>query len=142
MIYFATKGNSLEVLTQPSKINDMEFRGFVVWSAHDYQSFEEAESMAKKATKATGIVYIPVDHGPGHKPRFDVIMAPQVGDRVSRGFNGDYYPEGEIVKVSKTYAQIKTSTGTKFYRSKQSAKWKNGTFVMCRGHRDERNPHI
>lgn len=81
-----------------------------------------------------------------------------VGDEVSYGFNGDYYPCGIISKITKRY--ITTDTGAKFYIAKAphvvyanlddtektiemrdvmqlvSNKW----FRMVAGHVNKRNP--
>ena len=82
-----------------------------------------------------------VDRGPSTDPRYTVIRTPKVGDPVSRAFNGDYYPDGEIARISPTFKVITTTTGTRFYRHGQSALWlANGMWSMVRGHRDERNP--
>lgn len=72
---------------------------------------------------------------------FDVIEAPKVGDKVSKGFNGDYYPEGEITRITPKW-QITTSTGAKFRRVKNTASWRETGrgFSMVGGHIDERNP--
>lgn len=72
---------------------------------------------------------------------FDVIEAPRVGDKVSKGFNGDYYPEGEITRITPKW-QITTSTGAKFRRVKNTAGWRETGrgFSMVGGHIDERNP--
>ena len=85
---------------------------------------------------------LPVDAGEWCSPRFDVIEAPAVGEFVTKAFNGDYYPEGEIVKITATW-QIKTSAGKIFRRHKNSACWKDSNgYGMISGHHDERNPHI
>lgn len=72
-----------------------------------------------------------------------VAKLPQVGEPVSEAFNGDYYPRGVIVKVSKTGAKVTTSTGHVFTRSrKRPSVWANGSFSMVPGHHDKRNPHF
>jgi hypothetical protein len=111
-------------------------------SRHDFDTFEKAVVIAELATSAFGVRYIATDTN-GTLPRFDVIVCPQVGDKVSTGFNGDYTPEGEIVSISKSLKLIKTSTGSKFYRRKSTAQWiKNGFQSMVSGHIYERNPQI
>lgn len=72
-----------------------------------------------------------------------VAKLPQVGDRVSEAFNGDYYPRGFIVKVSPSGKKVTTSTGHVFWRdSKRPARWANGGFSMVKGHHDKQNPHF
>lgn len=84
-----------------------------------------------------GTRYLPTQNQSGTE--FDVIVAPKVGDEVSRGFNGDYYPCGKITKITPTW-QITTDTGAKFRRVKESAAWKEtrGSFWMVNGVHDER----
>lgn len=99
----------------------------------------EAEALA--AATGTQIV---VDNGPYVCPRFSVIEPPKVGDAVSYAFNGDYYPDGEIVKISgKNLRIVTTSNGSKFWRKGNSGRWiKDGTWSLVPGHIDRRNPHF
>jgi len=86
---------------------------------------------------------IVADNGPNVWPRFTVIDPPKVGDKVSYGFNGDYYPDGKIVAVGKNYRTVTTSTGNKYWRRKESGSWLlNRTWSLVPGHHDERNPHF
>lgn len=84
----------------------------------------------------------------------------KVGNEVSRGFNGDYYPCGVVTFIGKKY--LKTSTGHRFYlstyidetledtpngfdwikREVEFFKEVQSPFVLCKGHIDERNPHF
>ena len=108
---------------------------------HDIESLEHAGEIAESAQKATGKLYLPVDSGSGVWPRFDVIEAPAVGEAVSYGFNGDYYPCGHIKSISASFRLITTTGGQKFYRRKQTANWKyNGVWSLVDGHRSELNP--
>ena len=109
---------------------------------HDLKTYKDAQDMAERMTFDTQEVYLPIDHGPGCWPQFDVILAPVVGKPVSRGFNGDYYPEGVITKVSKTYHTVTTSSGATFRRRKNSARWMiaGGTWAMVHGTRNELSP--
>ena len=113
-----------------------------VQSRWDWKSFEQVQKLAEDCSALTGKVYLAVDSGDHVSPRFDVIEAPAIGDLVSKAFNGDSYPEGEIVKITPTW-QIKTSTGKTFRRVKNTSCWKdpNG-YGLISGHHDERNPHI
>jgi hypothetical protein len=78
--------------------------------------------------------------GPHVHPRFSAIEVPQVGDEVSYTFNGDYYPDGTVTRVSKSLV-ITTSEGHRYYRKGASGTWKQtgGTWSLIRGHISERN---
>lgn len=112
-----------------------------VQSRRDWKTFEEAERIAKLLNETDGSDrYIAVDSGEHVRPRYDVIEVPQIGDPVSRAFNGDYYPAGHIVKISKSLKIITTDTGVRFFRRKQSARWvEGGTWSMVHGHKSELN---
>lgn len=80
-----------------------------------------------------------------HVVPFRIAKLPEVGEEVSKGFNGDYYPEGEIVRITKNANLVVTSTGARFRRRKDApASWKEegGCFSMVAGHHNERNPHL
>lgn len=107
----------------------------------DWKGMEEVEALAAQASELTGDLYIGVDSGNGVYPRFDIIKAPAIGDDVSYGFNGDYYPCGKIEAISASLRRIQTSDGSTFYRRKQSAAWvKDGIWSMVPGVIDRRNP--
>jgi len=108
------------------------------FSRNDIKSFAFARTMAELLTEKFGKRYLPCQRG---SSEFDVIEAPVVGNEVSKGFNGDYYPCGKIVKITPTF-QITTSDGTKFRRVKESAGWREvgRGFWMVAGVHDERNP--
>jgi hypothetical protein len=78
------------------------------------------------------------------KPTFTVFKMPEVGDKVSFGFNGDWYACGEIAKISKTFKKIATNTGEIFWRNGKGKSWmrEGGTWSMTKGHYNERNPHF
>ena len=110
-------------------------------SGWDLKTFEDAENHAKELTEANGELYIAVDEGNGVSPRYKTTRVPQVGDTVSYGFNGDYYPDGQIVRISKSLKVITTSTGNKFYRYKKSGSWRmHGTWWLVQGYHDRLNP--
>lgn len=105
------------------------------------------ETIAKKAADAATISekkqFLYTDAGPLQSPRFDVIQAPQIGDLVSKSFNGDSYPVGKIVKISKSYRRIETNSGVVFYRRQRTGSWiSGGTWYMVLGVVDERNPSL
>lgn len=96
---------------------------------------------AKDLTLRTGNPHMIVDRGPRTHPRYAVVRTPKVGDPVSRAFNGDYYPDGVIIKISPSLKVITTDTGTRFYRWRESGWWRaNGMWSMVHGHHNERNP--
>jgi hypothetical protein len=108
---------------------------------NDWKSFGRAEVVAAQLSLATGTKYIATDAGPHVSPRYDVIACPQVGQEVSKEFNGDSYPEGVIVSISPTLWRIETSTGATFFRRGKSGTWlESGTWSLTRGHVDKRNP--
>lgn len=110
---------------------------------HAWESFERVQQIASELTALTGNTYLPVDNGSFTWPRYDVVEAPKVGDKVSYAFNGDYYPDGEIVKITNGW-RITTSTGNKYNRRKNSGNWRmiGGTWSLVQGHINERNPHF
>ena len=108
---------------------------------NDILNMAHAEEIAADATALTGRLHVAADKGSHTSPRYDVIEAPTVGSEVSRGFNGDYYPAGQIIKVSKSLRRVETSDGTVFFRLRQTASWRaNGTWYMTAGTHNERNP--
>lgn len=109
----------------------------------DWKSMDYVRGLALKLTAITGKTFLPADAGPGVSPRYTVFEPPAIGDDVSYGFNGDYYPCGQIVKITKGW-RITTSTGKVFNRYKESAGWRmvGGTWSMVKGVHDERNPHF
>lgn len=127
------------------------------WTSRvDFETLEFAELIAREATdnaRRASIsgnyqLYIAIDSGPGVSPRYDVIAAPMVGDQVSRGFNGDYYPAGRITHVTPSLRVITTKEESgaryKFYRRGQTGRWvqAGGTWSLVPGVHNERDPHI
>ena len=109
---------------------------------HDIRDLDHANALAKQATEVTGDTFVGVDNGPNVWPRFDLTKAPKVGDLVSYAFNGDYYPDGEVVKVSDSLRRVQTSTGNVYFRTKQTGSWRNSCWSLVPGHINERNPHF
>lgn len=117
--------------------------GGQVSSRWDFTTFDVAEKLAADATKLTGTLYIAIDNGPNVSPRYDIVRAPKVGDKVSYGFNGDYYPDGEITNISASLRIVTTSTGRKYYRRRLTDLWlERGMWALVQGHIDERNPEF
>lgn len=110
-------------------------------SRSDWESFEQVQTIAAYVTAMTGDLHVPSDRGSGCWPRYDVVRAPKVGDEVSYTFNGDTYPDGTVIKVTKTL-QVKTSTGKTYRRYKNSGTWKNNAWSLVGGHIFEQNPHF
>jgi hypothetical protein len=109
---------------------------------NDIKSLAHAEQIAFSATALGGPRYVAVDAGDHCSPRFDVIEAFKVGDEVSYAFNGDYYPDGKIVRMSASLRVIHTSGGHTYYRRRQSASWiqTGGTWTLVHGTINRRNP--
>lgn len=125
------------------KLTDAEYADRSWQSRWDWNSFEQVEQIANQLSKPTEKQYLATDAGDGCFPRFDIIEAPAVGDPVSYGFNGDYYPDGYIAKISKKY-MITTTNGTTYRRRGNSGSWKKpgGTWSLVAGHIEEQNPHF
>lgn len=112
-------------------------------SSRDFENREQADTMSKYLTAMTGKTYLGVDEGSGVSPRYRVVKAPKLGEKVSKTFNGDTYPCGEIVKITPTWI-VTTSTGHKFRRFKETGGWREAGrgFWLTGGHVYEQNPHF
>jgi len=117
-------------------------RGNQTIDRNDLKTFDAAKDLAARATKDLERSFLATDSGEYVYPRFDVIELPKVGEYVSMGFNGDYYPVGKIKSISKSLRLIVTTDGRKFYRIRETGKWVCGGFGLVRGIRDERNPEF
>jgi len=109
----------------------------------EIKSFEEAEKVAVQLTEETGVRHVATDAGEWVSPRYYAVRVPQIGDEVSYGFNGDYYPDGHITSVSDGPKMvIKTSGGHVYYRRNVTGSWvmKGGTWRLVRGYHCELNP--
>lgn len=142
MIYVKFDSNEavVDVTTDYHRVHNDEEGGR--WEhRHDWKTMGDAEWVANCVSGFTGETYIAVDNGSNVSPRFDVTEIPKVGDAVSFAFNGDYYPDGHVVKISKTLKVIETSSGKRYYRVKQTGCWKhNRMWSLVKGHIDQRNP--
>lgn len=140
-----SEGKAVAAQTEYPGNDEMAARGR--WeNRNDWRTMERAEQVAKElneaAVQTVAQPYIATDSGPHVSPRFDVVKRPMPGDAVSYTFNGDYYPDGYIVKVSgKDFRIVTTDTGSRYYRRKQSAGWikTGGTWSLVPGHRTEWN---
>lgn len=110
-------------------------------SRWEWKSLEQVQKIARLLSINTGKNYVGADSGPNVSPCFDVIEMWNVGDKVSYTFNGDYYPDGEIVKITKT-GQVLTSEGNRYIRRGESPVWlrTGGTWALVHGWRSDKNP--
>lgn len=140
MLYFIQDKPNGTIISVTSKLEDHSVPHTYRW---DFKTFDVAEMIAAEAMALNdGNVYIAVDGGRSISPRYDVIRAPAVGDEISYAFNGDYYPDGKIKRISKTRKKITSDTGRTYYRTDEhSGCWRSdGTWSMVQGHVDKRNP--
>lgn len=144
MIRIVLKGGNIAHVGDDYRAADAKAKeiGGTIEDRNDWKSFDQVVVAAALVSKFTGETYLAVDNGEWVRPRYDIVAAPKVGVLVSYGFNGDYYPCGEVVKVGKNCKIVTTSTGKVFYRRKLRGSWimKGGTWSLVQGHRDERNP--
>lgn len=110
-------------------------------SRRDWKSLKQVNRIARLLTATTGKRYLGVDEGSSVYPRFDIIEPFQIGDRVSCAFNGDYYPDGRIVKITPSF-QITTNTGNRYLRIGNTSRWRKvgGTWILVPGHISSLNP--
>jgi len=136
MLYFKMVGKLVQDISSEPK-RDWKNR-------NDFKTFLQAEEVAEAANLSGGFeggILIAVDAGPNVSPRYNVIRLPTVGDKVSYTFNGDTYPDGEIVSVSSLFTKIVTSTGSCYYRRRKTGTWlKDRTWSLVQGHETTRNP--
>lgn len=112
-------------------------------SRWDYTGLDHVTQLAQELTEATNETFIPTDAGAHTSPRYDVIKAPKVGDEVSYSFNGDTYPCGTIVSISKTLKKITTSDGKDFYRKGQTGRWLySNMWTLVNGHKSTYNREV
>lgn len=113
---------------------------------HGLKSWRAAQEFAKECTVAFGYLFLAADRGASTWPRYCVVEAPRLGEEVSKYFNGDAYPCGKIVKVSRPpfCRRVETDKGYVFHRAglgATSATWKlaGGTWSMVPGIRNDYN---
>jgi hypothetical protein len=152
MLYVHLKNGLPTKVLHHKEFHDLKLQGADVWakagsdgwqSRWDWTSFGQVCIIAQYLTAMTGKTYLGADAGSSTTPRYDIIEAPQVGDPISYGFNGDYYPDGHIERITKNWMVVST-TGSKYNRSRQGAGtgWLKvgGTWSMVAGHIFEQNP--
>lgn len=110
----------------------------------DFKSMSDAESIADDLNDIAGEeLFIATDGGQGLYPRWDVVRLPQIGDEVSYAFNGDYYPDGTVTRISESKRVITTSSGKRYYRFRLTGTWLHShMWSLVPGHVDRRNPHF
>jgi hypothetical protein len=124
---------------------DAELTALAVRNGYHYEIKDYGH--AARIASFAGPEYRPVDGGHGHWPRYGIVRQPQIGDLVSKSFNGDTYIVGRVVSVSPTGKVVTTRhddgrTWT-FYRRGLTGAWLNGgMWSLVRGHHEERNPHF
>jgi hypothetical protein len=106
----------------------------------DLTSMTDAAVEADRQAEKHGGRWEPVDRGPRTSPRYGTVRVPEVGEPVSRTLNGDCYPDGTVVRVTKT--QIVTDTGHVYRRKGQTASWKDGPWYLTEGHERRWNPEV
>lgn len=142
MLYFLLNKNA----TIRAVSKDWPAAGERYITRNNIMTFAEATELAAEVNnlpevKLAGATYIPTDAGPNCSPRFDVILAPKIGDPISYSFNGDSYPDGEIVKISGSIRIVTSSSGRRYYRRRLTGSWiNNNCWSMRAGHHSELNP--
>lgn len=106
----------------------------------DLSTMAEAEVEADRRMDREGGRWVAVDRGPHVSPRYGVARVPGVGEPVSRGLNGDTYPDGVVVRVTRT--QIVTDTGHVYRRRGLTGSWKHGHWCLVEGHERRWNPEV
>ena len=106
-----------------------------------------AQQIADSLTKFTGKQFLMTDRGDGYKDDFGFVEVPQVGDHVSKYFNGDSYYVGKVISVSKTFkkivAQDEQGNKVSFNRRRESGAWvSNSMWSLIGGIHEESNPHF
>jgi hypothetical protein len=126
------------------KLTDAEYLDPAWKSRWDWPDLATVLSLAKYLTAMTGNTWLGIDNSASTSPRYDLMLAPKVGDPVSYGFNGDYTPDGHIVRITPGHKTITTSTGKTYRRRGLRSSWlqPGGTWGMVKGHVSERNPHF
>lgn len=145
MLYVNTA--TLETATSHDnrRMEEKDETGKFVWETrNDWKTMDEALEIATRLNEAEGCrVFEATDAGPSCSPRYDVIVLPELGDEVSRSFNGNTYSAGTIFKISGSLRRIETSDGTVFWRRKLSGAWlAGGIWSMVKGNTETRNPHV
>lgn len=143
MIYVGLNAK-LEVEAVTEKLEETHTRTDLIWQSRwEWPTKAIVDYLADQITEYADELFIGIDNGASVSPRFDIIRAPKVGDEVSMGFNGDYYPQGKIKAISASLKVITLDNGKRFYRRHETARWVyKKTWTLIQGVKDERNPHL
>ena len=143
MIYVGLNAK-LEVEAVTEKLEETYTRTDLIWTSRwEWPTKAFVDGLAAQITEYADELFIGIDNGASVRPRFDIVRAPKVGDEVSMGFNGDYYPQGKIKAISASLKVITLENGKRFYRRKETAKWVyERTWALVQGTKNERNPHL
>ncbi|USN15123.1 hypothetical protein LESZY_00890 [Brevundimonas phage vB_BpoS-Leszy] len=124
------------------------------YTGESLQDYQVAIEAAKDATDMTKVPHWAEDRGAYVSPRYAIVRAFQIGEPVSYGYNGDSYPCGRIVSMSKT-APVSSGVGPriitvqdhngnrrKFWRHRLTGSWREagGGFSLQHGWHNDRNP--
>jgi hypothetical protein len=138
MLYVKLSASGLPLAVSNDYPPELNGRWDRAWqNRNDWTSRAQVDGIARYLTAMTGDLYV----GTERNAEFDIVRAPKVGDEVSYAFNGDCYPDGTIVKVSKTLI-VETSTGKTYRRHRDTGAWlqTGGTWSLINGHVYEQNP--
>jgi hypothetical protein len=137
MLYFTMNGDEV------TKVSD-SFSYEAICRPDLSKDYDLCMKIAASAARLTGKEYMVSTAERSFGKEYEVIEAPQVGDKVSYAFNGDSYPDGVIVSITKgTKRIIKTSSGNRYYRLKQRGCWLlNKNWSLIPGHVQTCNPHF
>jgi hypothetical protein len=143
MLFVKMSPTGLPLEVRYTYLNEFEQRDPAWQNRWDWKDYATVERLARYITAMTGKTHLPVDNTAAVSPRYDVMVAPAVGDEVSYGFNGDYYPDGTITKITKGW-MITTSGGHTYRRKGNTSDWRQpgGTWGLVSGHHYEQNPHF
>lgn len=142
MLYFRIVNDQLTAVA--NELTDDQHQDPTWTTRHDIASYEQAQKMAEQATAVYGETFVAIDNGTSRWPRFDVQALPKVGDKVSYAFNGDYYPDGEVTKITgKDHRIITTSSGRRYFRNRLTGTWLQGKmWYLVPGHIQRWNPEF
>lgn len=136
MLYVNRTRHIVADATDHTTIETWHAAGDTIVSRAHWCTLTAAEQVAADLNIVAGsTLYLAIDNGAHVYPRFDVIRIPRVGDKVSYTYNGDTYPDGEVVRVGPTFHRITTSTGRVYHRGRKGGYWLHrGMWRLIPGH--------
>lgn len=138
--YNKQTGQILNIHTVMDALFKYEDEGDTKWydsrRDFDYMSEEDRMQFGKALDAYTGKRhFVTTSRGP--------IEIPSIGDRISKGFNGDYYPDGVIASITPSGKTIVSSEGTTYNWSRKRGNWySHRTFGLVMGHVSRWNPEF